>query len=1068
MNFVKLLGDTGAGSAATHDLNLGSVLFIGNAGGVDSGVIFNGGSDNDNVGSDSLLAIITAEANVRINGPTRMDSDLSITTGLAGAGDILFTANATVDSQATERNDLTLETGTGDIRFSAAVGGIVRLHDVLITQARNVDIDATSSLKALTLTQNNGTGTTTLNGPVDMDSTAPLENGIRLRNNIINVNSAVTTAGTRITFTADTMQINPASGSLNNTALGLVRLWNKTAGRTIDLGTETAGSLSLTDAELDKIKTGTLRIGRLAADTDGIAGNTNVASGTISVTNAISLDPIVGTTTLHLRTGGEVESDSDPTPGTPGTIAVNGLGIESVQRVSLRNGNDINLLAAEVFTAGQTFEFRDIDDLQISHFTPFIGTLDNLIGLSTNNGDIKLTVGTTFNINDDLSAGARDVTLSVGTLGTQSLGNDIFARGLQLLGTGAYELQNVTNNVSTIAGTTGGQIRYTDADGLSIGVVSSSLNAPSTGITAPGQLVSLTSVAGGITDGNGGATNITSGSAALRARDGIGSGVGGELETKVSTLSASNTTAGDIRIHNTVGGPLALDTVDGFNGVSNTAPLGAIEITNDGTMNINRPVSNLAGGDIDLTTTAGNLSVNLNGPVKALGGNGDIRFTTAGNLVLNDTGELFDVQVEGTGFVQGIAAGTVLTPDVPNTIVKSATGTASRVPILIQNVTTPQVNALGEAQLILDVGVSTETNFTIIIDWADGTIETFTLPVGGVTYTFNHTYDGNPDAGNPAAPIPINFVIDFDDNIRFFGGSGAVDLNTNEQTPIAPVPGEGLGGKRIDTSPKVTFLGFPATIAINYIASSSSTQTTSSTSTQTQTGRASKVEGEARKVILRVFNPDGSFDDYQFETETNEQVEEILAMFPDYFREKNVPDGHYQVLLKEGDEEPLVVFDYNIHLGMPTDASQESEGSQDKPPTPQSEETEETETDGTDDGEAEVDEQAAQENGPDGAVEAGLPVAAPADDVSLQPLAIDRLIAAQAAQENAGQHAGHSPAAAILLPAAALAGALLAGESNDRWEDRVDRALSSEGSNALTKAGRLARRVRRAMQGKPR
>src|SRR5207253_10246914 len=92
--------------------------------------------------------------------------------------------------------------------------------------------------------------------------------------------------GGAITINADNMVISDpiTAGS------GLVTLDVRTAGRGIALGTKPGGVLGLTDAELDRVTAGILRIGDLAPVVNGI-----------TVTAAITAP--AGWNTLELLTG---------------------------------------------------------------------------------------------------------------------------------------------------------------------------------------------------------------------------------------------------------------------------------------------------------------------------------------------------------------------------------------------------------------------------------------------------------------------------------------------------------------------------------------------------------------------------------------------------------------------------------------------------------------------------------------------------------------------------------------------------------------------------------------------
>ena len=399
-----------------------------------------------------------------------------------------------------------------------------------------------------------------------------------------------------------------------------------------------------------------------------------------------------------------------------------------------------------------------------------------------------------------------DLTLNVGTLGTQSTGSDgnITANGLQLLGTGKFELQNLTNNINTIAGATGGQIRYTDADNLAIGIVSSSLNASSSGIVAPGQLVSLTSVAGSLTDGNGSAMNVIAGSLALRAITGIGSG--NAIETSVSQLAARNTSTGSIQIDNT-STQLTIETVDGIHGISKSgtgSDPGNIVVSNNNSITVsgissstNAPITNSTGGNITLTATGGASDITINSPLAASGGNGNITLTAGHNLVVNDTGVTNDISLVGTGTAYLTAAsqltlgsqnpnatpGSAPPPDANSVIVKTATGTITNTLPLVYNIQAPQISATGEVVLSGDFGRPGEHNITITAYWGDGSSTTKTFADPG-HFTFSHFYRGNPDKNDTSAPILINVQVTHDPHVVL----NAMNVNTQANDQFVDNP----------------------------------------------------------------------------------------------------------------------------------------------------------------------------------------------------------------------------------------------------------------------------------------
>lgn len=145
----------------------------------------------------------------------------------------------------------------------------------------------------------------------------------------------------------------------------------------VDLGSPTdsaANTLELSDAELDQISTGILRI----------------AGDAIRVTDVISP---AGAETLHLNSRGIVDD------GSSGAIAVGNLAVESVGSVTLdnwENGNSVAVLAAEVTGSGSGLHFENDGALTI-------GTVDGVSGVSTNGGGITIVTHSPLTVNGPIA-----------------------------------------------------------------------------------------------------------------------------------------------------------------------------------------------------------------------------------------------------------------------------------------------------------------------------------------------------------------------------------------------------------------------------------------------------------------------------------------------------------------------------------------------------------------------------------------------------------------------------------------------------------------------------------------
>ncbi len=146
-----------------------------------AGTIFSGGSFNQSGAGPVSLAqtVQTTSSPLSFSGPVTLAGSTLLDTGI-GLGTITF--HHTVNGTQT----LSLTSGTGDIVFELAVGGTTRLGALTISLANNVIFAA---LKATTISQIAGSGTTTFGGSTDTTGVG----GIQLTGSAFAVNAALTT-----------------------------------------------------------------------------------------------------------------------------------------------------------------------------------------------------------------------------------------------------------------------------------------------------------------------------------------------------------------------------------------------------------------------------------------------------------------------------------------------------------------------------------------------------------------------------------------------------------------------------------------------------------------------------------------------------------------------------------------------------------------------------------------------------------------------------------------------------------------------------------------------------------
>ncbi|MCG6157852.1 beta strand repeat-containing protein [Rubinisphaera margarita] len=534
-------------------------------------------------------------------------------------------------------------------------------------------------------------------------------------------------------------------------------------------------------------------------------------------------------------------------------------------------------------------------------------------GLTTTGGNVDLTMrgaGEQFALNQDLQTNGGNVAIS--SAGGIDLGPDadLLTVGGSLNADAADAfVMNPTSQIDTLSGT----IDVTAGQNIVVSQIGTTTD------------LTLDSTNGGVVNAMSDATvNLRAERLAISSATGVGSAAA--MQTDVRTLAIENDQSGSIRIVNQSTDELVIGQFAGVTGISNRGGSeGDIGVFNQGSMTVSNAINNLSGGDITLTAdaAASGTDLTIDSMIFATP-SGAITLNAGRDLLINDSGEEFDIF---GGSVTGSAGDDVEIAD--DVIVRSRTGSVVQDLPLIENIVTPQVLASGDASVSGDFGRLFEQNYTIFVDWADGTVDAnFENNPTPESFTYNHTYDGNPNAANPAAPIPITVSIIDDPNITFFEGGEEVLLPSI--TSVADVPGEGLAsGFVYDLSIEVPELGAVSSTFAEAIETEQ-TDAVQDQETSENTGVTEEVQTlDERIVKLRVFNAAGEVAEEI--TLKGDQALMILNDFVGFVEKYDLPDGRYQILQQEpGESTPRVVFDLLLRNGRPAD---NSDGLQDRPPT---------------------------------------------------------------------------------------------------------------------------------------
>ena len=472
----------------------------------------------------------------------------------------------------------------------------------------------------------------------------------------------------------------------------------------------------------------------------------------------------------------------------------------------------------------------------------------------------------------------------------------------------------------------GGEIRLTADQAVTLGHVVSHNDC--------NTLVAITSQRGSIVDGgSSGVTDVTAGTLVLRAATGVGTG--NALDLDACKLAIINAGAGNIEINSISGELLEIVSADGVNGITNAGPgQGHIQLTNNGSVSVNAGITNRSGGDINVTTTGAGSDIDVHAHVVDENG-GSVRLMSAHDIHLFDAGITAEVRVEGGGSII-LDAGNDVKFDA-NVMVQSGTGSITDVTPYIFNVETPQITALGEAVIKGNFGRPGEHNFAITVDWGDGTIETYYFDQPGA-FEFHHTYQGNPNAADPSAPIEIKLVIQQDpdapqkpgiahnpNTLRAPNIQVAEATITRNVTPAASkagTPGEGLASFVFDVTPPVVLLTLPEAAKFLDVLQQSSVQLAEGSSIRIEASGLEAGVASERLVNLEILSPDGSVR--QRVSLSESVLDDMLDVIG------KLPDGKYRFQLQEpGEDRQRMLLEFEVRQGKIADAQDTG----DRPPT---------------------------------------------------------------------------------------------------------------------------------------
>jgi hypothetical protein len=392
---------------------------------------------------------VTGNSQISYAGLEPITDNLSATdrvfTFNAGSETITLTdaagANMTIDSTLGE--SVTFANPTGSLTINAGTGD------------DTININSVDAAFGADLTINGDTGSDTVN--LNADITFAAGENLAVTAETINTGAGadmIVSGAGAIMLTGDDIALDATSTLVS---AGTINLRPQTASRPINLGTETGGSLSLTDTELDRVTADTLQI-----------GDSN--SGAITVSAAITQG-----NNLALTTGAGVTFNNAVTMTADKSLTVSAVGTSN-GTISLANTNaDLSATGAGAISLTTV---RNISLTSGSSIT----TVDGNLTLAANQQVTPTSGG---------FIGVRVEAATVSTSGTGVL--SLAGRGGD---TGNEQIGIELRDVSVVSGGTSGATSLTGAGGASTGSDNHGIQVRGSTVTSAGSNVELIGLGG--------------------------------------------------------------------------------------------------------------------------------------------------------------------------------------------------------------------------------------------------------------------------------------------------------------------------------------------------------------------------------------------------------------------------------------------------------------------------------------------------------------------------------------------------------------------------------------------
>jgi hypothetical protein len=532
-----------------------------------------------------------------------------------GVGDTITSAGTSTFTAGAGGNLITLNTNVNNFGTLEATGSTVRIQEfdaVVLNDitATTFDLDADGAV-----TQNGGTSIQTANVRF-------LGNGNFTLTQANDADTIAANIGDFLTFTdSDDLIVGSVLGTNGITTTGdIVTLIAGAGGVTVSQAVSTGGAVA---GNIDFTTTGTIALNAaLTAGTGDILLNSGTGvSQTVELSGAGLL--LEGTGPFSLT---DVDNDvntiaADSVSGLIDFVDADGFAVGTVQGI-----NGVITTTAAVDTV----------DLEAVAGNITIGQV-----LTTNGSDITVIAPGNMAINALVTAGLGDIILDADGAVTQTAA--LSGAGLLLLGVGSYDLNDVANDVDTLAVDVTGEVDFADSNDFVLGAVQG------VDLVTTGADLVLQAASGTVTQTR-------------------------EIQLAAGNLllsGAGNFTLTDV--NNSIGAIASNAT--GNISYTDVADINVGSVTDLDTATVNGIDSSLGGGNVTLTALAGGAVVDQDVDTGA----GNLTITTTGGDITQGVGDT--ITSAGTSTFTAGAGGNLITlnTNVNNFGTLEATGSTVRI-----------------------------------------------------------------------------------------------------------------------------------------------------------------------------------------------------------------------------------------------------------------------------------------------------------------------------------------------------------------------------------------------------